>query len=154
MDPIVSVVVGGLIAVGGGFVGAWIQGRREHKKWLREKRLEAYVPTIAFLTEYELILSGVSDHRSRVDGVIGSVSAAEAEELRSGLEPEEARAMEYRERVPREMAAITVLGPESLAQAVRQWEETSRTTLVPWFEVGTALGPIVNQIRKALDIKD
>ena len=33
---------GAAIAVAGGLVGAWIQGRREHKMWLRQKRFDLY----------------------------------------------------------------------------------------------------------------
>ena len=62
VEALVPVMVGGLIAAVGGLVGASVQARRDHAKWLREKRLEAYVPVIAFLTEYEIILSSVADH--------------------------------------------------------------------------------------------
>jgi DNA-binding helix-hairpin-helix protein with protein kinase domain len=37
--PILSV----LLTVLSGLVGAWIQNRREHKKWVRERRFEAYI---------------------------------------------------------------------------------------------------------------
>lgn len=36
------VVVGGLLALCGGLIGAWMQGRREHSRWVREQRFEAY----------------------------------------------------------------------------------------------------------------
>ncbi|WP_434970378.1 hypothetical protein [Microbacterium sp. bgisy207] len=42
MDALVPVVVGGLLALGGGLLGAWIQGRREHRRWIREQRFDAY----------------------------------------------------------------------------------------------------------------
>lgn len=32
-----------ILTIIAGLVGAWIQGRREHKRWLREERLAAYV---------------------------------------------------------------------------------------------------------------
>jgi hypothetical protein len=115
MEALVPVMVGGLLAAVGGLLGAAIQARRDHAKWLREKRLEAYVPLTAFLTEYEDILSSVADHRSRIDGVIPHASKEEVERLESALAPEAAIGMEYRDRVPRELAAIAVLGPESLA---------------------------------------
>lgn len=154
MEALVPVMVGGLIAAVGGLLGAAIQARRDHAKWLREKRLEAYVPLIAFLTEYEIILTSISDHQSRIDGVVPHSSKEEIERLESALAPEAARGMEYRDRVPKELAAIAVLGPESLAEAARQWEETSRTALVPWFKVGSALRPVITQMREALGIKD
>ncbi|WP_136587386.1 hypothetical protein [Microbacterium hydrothermale] len=153
MEALVPVMVGGLIAAVGGLLGAAIQARRDHAKWLREKRLEAYVPLVAFLTEYEIILSSVADHQSRIDDVIPHASKEEVERLESALAPDAARGMEYRDRVPKELAAIAVLGPASLAEAARQWEEASRTTLVPWFKVGSALRPLIAQMRKALNIK-
>jgi hypothetical protein len=46
IDPLVSLLVGALgasvIGLIGALFGAWIQGRREHRKWLRERRYEAY----------------------------------------------------------------------------------------------------------------
>ncbi len=51
MDPtllaLLSIFGGVSITVLAGFIGAWIQGRREHAKWLREKRYEAYVTFLA-----------------------------------------------------------------------------------------------------------
>jgi hypothetical protein len=154
VDALVSVVVGGLIAIVGGLIGAGVQARRDHAKWLREKRLEAYIPLIAFLTEYEIILAGLADHQSRIDGTLPHASVTEASQLQSDFAPAVATGLEYRARVPHELAAITVLGPEGLAEAARQWEEASRTTLVPWFKVGSALRPLIAQMRTALGIKD
>lgn len=45
VDPIsiwVTALGGAAIAVVGGLIGAWIQGRREHKMWLRQRRFELY----------------------------------------------------------------------------------------------------------------
>jgi hypothetical protein len=45
VDPIslaVSALGGALIAVAGGLIGAWLQGRREHKLWLRQRRFDLY----------------------------------------------------------------------------------------------------------------
>lgn len=47
MDSLVAAVIGGMIAVISGFVGALIQGRREHSKWKRDQRLRAYADFIA-----------------------------------------------------------------------------------------------------------
>lgn len=43
MDSIAPVVIGALLAFVGGIVGAAIQERREHRKWLREKRHDTFV---------------------------------------------------------------------------------------------------------------
>lgn len=46
IDPLLSLLVGALgaatLTVVGGFVGAWVQSRREHSRWIREERLVAY----------------------------------------------------------------------------------------------------------------
>ncbi|MCA0215946.1 MAG: hypothetical protein LCH43_01175 [Actinobacteria bacterium] len=46
VDPLLSLVVGAfgaaVIGVVGALLGAWIQSRREHSRWLRELRVEAY----------------------------------------------------------------------------------------------------------------
>lgn len=78
------IVIGGLIAVVGGLLGAWIQARRAHKKWLREKRLEAYIPIVAFLTEYEIVLSGLADVESRVRGIAVGLSDSERPLVQGG----------------------------------------------------------------------
>jgi len=51
VDPLVSLLVGALGASLIGLVGAWIgaafQSRREHKRWVREQRLEVYRALLA-----------------------------------------------------------------------------------------------------------
>lgn len=54
---VIPVVVGGLIAVAGGLVGAWIAGRREHSRWLREQRYEAYRAFIATADKWAIRMS-------------------------------------------------------------------------------------------------
>lgn len=49
MDALVPVVVGGLLALVGGLIGAWVQGRREHSRWVREQRFEAYQRALRFI---------------------------------------------------------------------------------------------------------
>ena len=46
-------IVGVLATVVGGFVGAWIQSRREHRKWLRERRFDAYVEILTLHNEIQ-----------------------------------------------------------------------------------------------------
>ena len=46
IDPLVALLVGAfgaaMLTVLGGLLGAWIQSIRDHRKWLRERRFEAY----------------------------------------------------------------------------------------------------------------
>lgn len=53
IDPtalaLLSIFGGVAITVIGGFIGAWIQGRREHRKWLRDQRYEAFVRLLVLM---------------------------------------------------------------------------------------------------------
>ncbi|MDO7881780.1 hypothetical protein [Antiquaquibacter soli] len=42
IDPLLSLLVGALGAALIGLLGAWIQSRREHFRWVREVRMDAY----------------------------------------------------------------------------------------------------------------
>jgi len=42
VDPVLSLLVGALGAALIGLLGAWIQSRREHARWIREQRFDAY----------------------------------------------------------------------------------------------------------------
>lgn len=51
-----SGLVGVLVTVSAGFLGAWVQSRREHRKWIRERRFEAFAQinlTIERMNSYE-----------------------------------------------------------------------------------------------------
>lgn len=47
IDPLFSLLVGALgagsLTVSGALLGAWLQARREHGRWVRERRFEAYL---------------------------------------------------------------------------------------------------------------
>lgn len=53
MDPTLLAVLSSLsgvaITAAAGFIGAWIQGRREHQKWLRDQRYEAFVRLLVLM---------------------------------------------------------------------------------------------------------
>ncbi|MGF2950724.1 hypothetical protein ACQUSX_15855 [Microbacterium sp. YY-02] len=155
MDSLFPVAVGAALTIAGGLLGAWIQAAREHRKWLREKRLEVYLPAAAFLTEYELRMQAYADIESRIDGVIGP-DTPEEERLRQQrtLEPYAARADEYRDRVAAEMTPLIVLGPEPVAQAARRWEEAARTTTGNPYVIGEEFAPVLREMRKALRIPE
>lgn len=55
VDPLVTLLVGAFGAALIALLGAWIQSRREHSRWIREQRLAAY---LAYARETERILSG------------------------------------------------------------------------------------------------
>lgn len=155
MDPLISVALGGALTIGGGLLGAWIQSAREHRKWLREKRLEVYLPAAAFLTEYELRMQAYADIESRING---STDPNDPEAVRRDNQEQlghyAARADEYRDRVATEMAPLIVLGPESVSAAARRWEEAARTTNGNPYVIGAEFAPVLSEMRKALRIPE
>lgn len=58
IDPtalaLLSIFGGVAITVIGGFIGAWIQARREHRKWLRDQRYEAFVRLLVLMRSIRL----------------------------------------------------------------------------------------------------
>lgn len=50
VETLFSLLVGALGAALLGLLGAWIQSRREHIRWLRAERLKAYVDVLQVLT--------------------------------------------------------------------------------------------------------
>ncbi|WP_404435228.1 hypothetical protein LG322_08700 [Microbacterium aerolatum] len=59
MDPtllaVLSIFGGVAVTAAAGLLGAWIQGRREHKKWLRERRFEAYTRSYTLLQNWRAL---------------------------------------------------------------------------------------------------
>jgi hypothetical protein len=52
IDPTLLVllpIIGVVATIFGGLIGAWIQGRREHKKWIREKRYDAFLKALKII---------------------------------------------------------------------------------------------------------
>lgn len=43
MSNLLAVFTGALIGVGGVIAGTWLQGRKEHQRWLRDQKLRAAV---------------------------------------------------------------------------------------------------------------
>jgi len=57
LDPtalaLLSIFGGVAVTVVAGFIGAWIQGRREHSRWVRSQRYIAYIAILETLVEIE-----------------------------------------------------------------------------------------------------
>lgn len=154
MDTLIPVALGAVLTIAGALIGAWIQSAREHRKWLREKRLEVYLPAVTFLTEYELRMHAYADISSRIEGSIGPhTTDEERRHHQKSLKPYAVRADEYRDRVAAEMAPLIVLGPEPVAQAARRWEDAARTTPANPYTIGQEFAPVLREMRKALRIR-
>ncbi|WP_395640347.1 hypothetical protein [Pseudolysinimonas sp.] len=100
LDPVLSLLVGALGAAVIGLLGAWIQSRREHRRWVRERRFEAH---LAFLRICESLTED------------GRISAMTGEFPRSLGTPQEVR--ELMVEITDGHAAVMLLGPDSLERA-------------------------------------
>jgi hypothetical protein len=43
MSNVLAVLIGALVGAGGVVAGTWLQGRKEHQRWLRDEKLRAAV---------------------------------------------------------------------------------------------------------------
>lgn len=105
LDPIVlsllSVFGGVALTVVAGFIGAWIQGRREHSKWQRDQRLKAYSEFIAANDVY--LGAGHRGDQSELPAVANAV-------LRS-------------------MALVCLLGPGKVFLAAATLQEATKSSI-------------------------
>lgn len=99
LDPLFSLLIGALGAALIGLFGAWIQSRREHERWLREKRYAAH---LAFLKE--------NDRHTTLSKLgRGPKNNAEIELAIEGLNSA--------------ISELSLVGPESLLTAARKFRD-------------------------------
>lgn len=105
IDPLFSLLVGAfgaaVLTVSGGLIGVWIQSVREHRKWLRERRYEAY---LHFMTDMSQISKIVRTEPTREN----------AADLKAKLDA-------WIDGVGRSMDEVSVLGPKSVNAAGQDW---------------------------------
>ncbi|WP_442576346.1 hypothetical protein ACSBPH_04175 [Microbacterium sp. F51-2R] len=143
LDPtllaLLSIFGGAALTIIAGFVGAWIQSRREHQKWLREQRYLAYLDYIKKKDKYDRA-AGRIEH---TEGVFEQASRglppgfASDDEILAAIQdlaevgegPEEVRARIRAQRAEFEalyadmyeaVAAFSLLGPQSVVEAGRE----------------------------------
>ena len=80
LDPtllaLLSIFGGVAVTVVAGLVGAWIQGRREHRRWLRERRLEAWSGLLTLLRLQPL-------HGEAIDKIVAAFEDGPPSRLKS-----------------------------------------------------------------------
>lgn len=130
MDALVPVVVGGLLALVGGLLGAWIQGRREHKRWVREQRFQAYQRALRFVERVRAF--GDDD---LIADFVAEQMPEESSERDDMLERMRARLGEA-ERPAEDIRALRALGAE-------RFEVTTLIALVGPSDVATHLSATV-----------
>lgn len=78
IDPLISLLVGAFGATLLGFVGAWIQSRREHAKWYRERRFEAYLKFLTAADKWSVRMSQQHDSGEDPPEFFDEMTSAEA----------------------------------------------------------------------------
>lgn len=104
MANLLAGLIGAAIGLGGVVVGTWLQGRKEHQRWLRDQKLHAAVSYIGATGD-------IHDRRRRSANV---ESAAEQEAW--------ARAQDARSALYLLCDSSTVQAAEALIQQVRRTE--------------------------------
>lgn len=130
MDALWPVIAGGLIAVAGGIVGAWIQGVREHRRWLRQERLDAYSDFLKYVERHTW-------------------------EHRTGRAPKE-RTKEEEYEVRAAMSRLSLLGPRKVDDATRLAVEGVRlyvTGKVPFDHTKPLVAEMAQQMRRAIGVR-
>lgn len=113
--PILAVVVGASLTALAGLVGSLIQAKRDHAKWLREKRLDAYTQLLTFLHHSIAMEADVADLTAKVD----AATEANADSLKKALVATQAVVAKVGELRLGASSALTVLGPEYVERAAR-----------------------------------
>lgn len=137
LDPtalaILSIFGGAALTVIAGFIGAWIQSRREHVRWVRERRFDAYTAADAVLT--------------RMEGIERRIAMATDPIEREAL----ARRLDdiSRDDMPDPISRLNLLGPAAVVAAKEAYQaakdDDARATAAKGF---------VRAMRAALDVRD
>ncbi|MDT3343874.1 hypothetical protein [Microbacterium aquilitoris] len=103
MSEILAVVIGASLATLGGLIGAWVQGRREHARWIREQRYQAYVDIVA--VHHDQISASIAKRAAKEFG--SAVGATTADRLQDDVNLQ----------LPRASAALAIVGPAATVEA-------------------------------------
>lgn len=169
--PVITVV----LTIVAGLVGAWIQSRREHTRWLREERLAAY---IAFLTvvydlenEARSLKTSVADlgKFSKVAQELAAKKAAATTDeeraavererkkaasqigiLNNAVEDQQARMKRLRESHVERSVRFGLLGPAFVQDASRAQDAAPLASA----ESAAAILELESAMRKALNVRD
>lgn len=140
LDPtllaILSIFGGAALTVIAGFFGAWIQSRREHSRWIRERRLEAFTALVTMHNEYESAEIASTYAQGNPAALASYVAQLEA----------------IREGFPRAITPLAILGPPSVSDAADEYTAASNAKDRDAMRVADA--KMVAAMRKALGIRD
>lgn len=92
MDPtllaLLSIFGGAALTVAAGFVGAGIQARREHARWLRERRFDAYTALSEYLHRNKILTHDLHVKLQKTAALVERLESATEEDERVELRDE------------------------------------------------------------------
>lgn len=139
---VLSIFGGAALTVIAGFIGAYIQARREHKRWVLDHRYEAFVRAFALIKAFDLNRSKQMKLAEREGATIDDP------DLQALL----AQADELYTTVADAMIPIAVLGPDSVSRHVLDMQAAYEAE--DKIALGEAERAFVISARKALKIRN
>ncbi|MFN4001962.1 hypothetical protein [Microcella sp.] len=108
LDPFLTFIGGAFGASLVGLGGAWLASRREHKRWIREQRLSAYLGLLSAVDKYTT--AAMMDTASETQGRYFDHQA-------------------FAQELPSVAAVVTLLGPKQVKTASQQLREVMKRVL-------------------------
>lgn len=165
IDPtalaLLSIFGGVILTVIAGFIGAWIQGRREHAKWLRDQRMAAFIAARQTATEafgFWREMRRILNEETTGPRLAPSTPRAQ-QEWDDGQAERTGEIAEYLERIKvanirgrENLAALEILGPRDVADVVNAIVVADADTAQEDWEKAIEL--MEERMRSALGVKD
>jgi len=158
---LLSIFGGAALTALAGWYGAWRASIRGHERWLRERRLEAYVGLIALLHKMQTDREAQDGARKKIAEIreesdSNPLMAQAVEPLLASLESEvrdiNARTALYENHVFDVTAPFAILGPQKAATTVTELMSAMSQSDGEAFDA--AEERLLKEMREALDIKD
>lgn len=125
-------IVAAVVAAIGTWIGAGLQDRRDHRRWLREQRYEAYVKFEAFYRDATSVSRALSDLRNQPER---TDNEADIDDLSESIANLSMRADKLLGGSADALSPLVVLGPNAVAIAADEMlsqlaadERTRQTT--------------------------
>lgn len=141
-----SIIGGALLTAVAALIGAAIQNRREHAKWVREKRYDAFIQIRHQHARMRLLDETLQELEDEEEPPAGSLAA---ERRVQQTKDTRANLTKLREDLAEATAALSVLGPDAVATAANEafeaeWIADERSD--------AAAAELISAMRKALGL--
>lgn len=153
LDPTLIVllpIIGVIATVIGGFIGAWFQGRREHAKWLRERRLEAYTRALSTASALRGLTIKLEEAKA---AIAAETDPAKQAAIAAELDPVLVQISRIDEELSERLAPLVILGPQDVGDAYSSVIDALEEHGPRHEEVDKAETALQTKVRKALGIK-